>query len=82
MRATLRRCASLALRRTVEPMALPFSVSKSEALKHFGDWARVHDSAKGGWQAQDGVSIEAHAVPWWCFDVHDRDAWPTEQRRW
>ena len=36
----------------------------------------------GGWQAQEGLTVEAHAVPWWCFDVYDRDAWPTTQRRW
>lgn len=84
-----RRCSSLVLRRAVSPQCLPFLLTKTDALKHFREWAKVHDSAKdvstmvmGGWSQQDGVSVEAHAIPWWCFDVHDPHAWPTEQRQW
>ena len=84
-----RGVSSLILRRSVAPKCLPFELSKSDALKSFGDWARIHEAAKdsgtfvlGGWKQQEGVQLEAHAMPWWCFDVHDRDAWPTTQRKY
>ena len=81
-----RRCSSLVLRRSVAPQCLPFELTKTEALKHFAEWAKVHDESKDVSNffsgTQDAVTMEAHAVPYWCFDVHDRDAWPTDQRRW
>lgn len=84
-----RSCSSLVLRRSVAPQGLPFELSQSDALKHFGDWAKVHDAAKdvssivmGGHQTQAGVEIEPHVVPFWCFDVVDPGAWPSEQRHW
>lgn len=84
LRQFSRRCGSLVLRRSVAPQCLPFELSKNEALKHFADWANVHDSAKDVSSFVSGaeVTMEAHAVPYWCFDVHDRNAWPTDQRRW
>ena len=63
----MRRCSSLILRRSVTPQCLPFELSRSDALKHFADWAKVHDAANasvlgGVWQAQDGILADAHAV--------------------
>ena len=70
--------SSLVLRRSVPRQALPFAVSEAEARKSFKEWAADANGPSGS----DEIELEAHAVPWWCFDITDPAAWPAERREW